>query len=40
MSYSGTYIPHLATKMFKYFDENRDAITLNLKGILIGNPYA
>ena len=39
LSYSGTYIPHLVNKMFKHFDENSDAIKLNLKGILIGNPY-
>ena len=38
-SYAGTYIPHLVTKMFKYMDENPDAIKLNLKGFLIGNPY-
>ena len=38
-SYAGTYIPHLVTQMFKYMDENKDAIQLNLKGFLIGNPY-
>ena len=39
-SYAGTYIPHLVIKMFKYMDENKDAIKLNLKGFLIGNPYS
>ena len=29
-SYAGTYIPHLVTQMFKYMDENKDAIQLNL----------
>ena len=38
-SYAGTYIPHLVKEMFKYMDENPDAIKLNLKGFLIGNPY-
>ena len=37
--YSGTYIPHLVNKMFKYFAQNSDAIKLNLKGILLVNPY-
>ena len=37
-SYAGTYIPHLVIKMFKYMDENPNAIKLKLKGFLIGNP--
>ena len=39
VSYAGTYIPHLVTKMFKYMEDNPDAIKINLKGFLIGNPY-
>ena len=38
-SYSGTYIPYLVREMFKYMEENSDALKLNLKGVLIGNPY-
>ena len=39
VSYAGTYIPHLVTKLFKYMDEHPEAIQLNLKGFLIANPY-
>ena len=38
-SYAGTYIPHLVTEMFKYMEENKTAIQIKLKGMLIGNPY-
>ena len=39
ISYAGTYIPHLVKEMFRYMDENSNAIKLNLKAFLIGNPY-
>ncbi len=38
-SYAGTYIPHLVKQMIKYSEENENAIKINLKGFLIGNPY-
>ena len=38
-SYAGTYIPHLVKEIEKYKKENEDAIQINLKGILMGNPY-
>ena len=38
-SYAGTYIPYLVKEMFKYMDTNPNAIKINLKGFLIGNPY-
>ena len=38
-SYAGTYIPYLVREMFRYMDNNSSAIQLNLKGMLIGNPY-
>ena len=36
-SYAGTYIPHLVKEILKNKTEN--ATKINLKGILIGNPY-
>ena len=39
LSYAGTYIPHLVTKIFKFMEENKTAIHIKLKGMLIGNPY-
>ena len=38
-SYAGTYIPYLVSEMFKYMNNNVNAIQLKLKGFLIGNPY-
>ena len=38
-SYAGTYIPHLVKEMFRYMDENSNAIKLNLKAFLTVNPY-
>ena len=38
-SYAGTYIPYLVREIKKYSEENNDAIKINLKGFLIGNPY-
>ena len=38
-SYAGTYIPHLVQQIKKYSKENKDAININLKGFIIGNPY-
>ena len=38
-SYAGTYIPHLVKEIKKYSKENDNAININLKGFLIGNPY-
>lgn len=40
LSYAGTYIPHLVTEMFRYMEEEPDAIQLKLKGFIIGNPYS
>jgi len=38
-SYAGTYIPHLVKQIVKYSKENKNAIKINIKGFLIGNPY-
>ena len=38
-SYAGTYIPHLVQQIKKYSKENKNAIKINLKGFIIGNPY-
>ena len=38
-SYAGTYIPHLVKEIVRYKKENPKEIQINLKGILMGNPY-
>ena len=38
-SYAGTYIPHLVKQIKNIAKEDKNAININLKGFIIGNPY-